>query len=146
MKNILKILLGVMLAITVCVIAYPVYTAFTGGSEEAIAAAIGVNLYWGYALFAIVVISALLGSIYGMLNASAGLLKTVLSFVLVAAIVVGSYLYAAGHTIEIINIENGAAFPAMDTVITESSIIIAYIAMGGAVLAALASELMGAFK
>ncbi|MFI3280692.1 MAG: hypothetical protein R3Y44_01840 [Rikenellaceae bacterium] len=146
MKNIFKILLGVMLAVTVCVIAYPVYVAFTGGSEEAIAAAVGVNLYWGYALLALVVLSALFGAVYGMFKASAGLLKTVISFVVVAAIVVGSYLFAASHTIEIFNIENGSVFPAGDTIITECSIIIAYIAMGGAVIAALASEVMGAFK
>ncbi|MFR9523821.1 MAG: hypothetical protein SNH94_04530 [Rikenellaceae bacterium] len=146
MKNIFKILLGVMLAVTVCVIAYPVYTAFTGGSEEAVAAAIGVNLYWGYALLALVVISALFGSIYGMFKASTGLLKTILSFIAVAAIVVGSYLIAASHTIEITNIENGGFFPAVDTIITESSIIITYVVMGAAIVAAIASEVMGAFK
>ncbi len=146
MKNLFKILLGVMLAITVGVIAYPIVVSFTGGTEEALNAAIGLNLYWGYALLAIVVLAALLGSIYGMFKASSGLLKTVLSFVGVAIIVVGSYLYAASHTIEIFNIENGSVFPAFDTIVTESSIIIAYVAMGGAVLAAIASELMGAFK
>ncbi|MFR9503692.1 MAG: hypothetical protein SNH73_04505 [Rikenellaceae bacterium] len=146
MKNIFKILLGVMLAVTVCIVAYPVYVSFTGGSEEAVASAIGVNLYWGYALIAIVILSALLGAIYGMFKASAGLLKTVISVVLVAAIVVGSYFFAAGHTIEITNIENGSVFPAFDTVVTECSIVITYIVMGGAVLAALASEVMSAFK
>ncbi|MFI3264110.1 MAG: hypothetical protein SNG38_05765 [Rikenellaceae bacterium] len=146
MKNIFKILLGVMLAVTVCVIAYPVYVSFTGGSEAAINAAIGLNLYWGYILFATVVLSSVLGAAYGMLKSSAGLLKTVLSFVLVAAIVVGAYLFASSHVIEIVNIENGGFFDAGDTVITESSIIIAYVAMGGAVLAALASEVMSAFK
>ncbi len=135
-----------MLAITVCVIAYPVYTAFTGGSDEAVAAAVSLNLYWGYALLALVILSALLGSIYGMAKSSSGLLKTLLSFVGVAAVIVGSYLFASSHTIEIFNIEDGSVFPAVDTVITESSIIIAYVAMGGAVLAALASEVMGAFK
>ncbi|MFI3331843.1 MAG: hypothetical protein SNI51_05545 [Rikenellaceae bacterium] len=146
MKNLLKILLGVMLAITVAVIAYPIVVSFTGGTEEALNAAIGLNLYWGYILFGIVVLAALLGSVYGMLKASTGLLKTILSFVGVAVIVVGSYIYASSHTIEIFNIENGSVFPAFDTVVTESSIIIAYVAMGGAVLAALVSEVMGAFK
>ncbi len=146
MKNIFKILLGVMLAITVGVIAYPIVVAFTGGTEEALNAAIGYNLYWGYVLFAIVVLSALFGSVYGMAKASSGMLKTILSFVGVAAIVVGSYFYATSHTIEILNIESGEAFPAFDTVITEASIIITYIAMGGAILAAIASEVMNAFK
>ncbi|MFI3316905.1 MAG: hypothetical protein SNF93_04980 [Rikenellaceae bacterium] len=146
MKSIFKILLGVMLAVSVCVIAYPIYVSFTGGTEEAVAAAIGVNLYWGYVLLALVILAAVLGSAYGMLKASAGLLKTVISFVLVAAVIVGSYLYASSHTIQIANIENGGVFEAMDTVITESSVIIAYIAMAGGVLAAIVSEVMGAFK
>ncbi len=146
MKNILKIMLMVMLAVTVCVIAYPVYVSFTGGSEEAINSAIGLNLYWGYALVALVIASALFGAIYGMAKSSTGLLKTLLSFAAVIVIVVGSYLYASSHTIQIINIENGNPFGAFDTVVTESSIIITYIVMAGAVLAALASEVMGALK
>ncbi len=146
MKNIFKILLIVMLAITICVIAYPIVVAFTGGTPEAVEAAIGYNLYWGYVLVALAIGSALFGAIYGMFKASAGLLKTLFSVLISAAIVVGAYLYASSHVIEIINIENGAEFPAFDTLITESSIIITYIVAGAAVLAALASEVMGAFK
>ncbi len=146
MKNIFKILLGVMLAVTVCVIAYPIYVSFTGGSEEAVNAAIGLNLYWGYFLFALVVCSAVLGAAYGMLKSSGGLLKTILSIAAIAAVIVGSYVYASGHVIEITNIEDGGIFPAGDTIITESSIIITYIVAGAAVLSAIASEVMSAFK
>ncbi len=135
-----------MLAVTVCVIAYPIVVSFTGGTEEAVAAAIGINLYWGYVLVGLAIFSALFGAIYGMFKASAGLLKTVISFVAVAAIVVGSYLYASSHTIQIINIEDGSAFGAIDTIITESSIVITYIVAGAAILAAFASEVMNAFK
>ncbi len=146
MKKILKLLLAAMLLITVCVIAYPVIVSFTGGTEEAVASAIGLNLYWGYVLVGGAILAAVVGAAYGMFNSSAGLLKTVLSFVAVVVVMIGSYLYAAGHTIQIINIENGSAFPAVDTVITETSIVITYIVAGAAIIAALASEVMGALK
>ncbi len=135
-----------MLAASVCVIAYPVIVAFTGGSEEAVEAAVGANLYLGYALLGLVIVSALFGAGYGMLKSSTGLLKTIISFVIVAVVIVGSYVYASGHTIEITNIENGGVFGASETIITESSVVITYIAMGAAIVAALVSEVMGAFK
>ncbi len=146
MKNFLKILLGVMLAITAAVLGYALFMAGTQSTEEAVNAAVELNLYWAYVLCAVVAFSTLFSAVYGMLKSSGGLLKTLLSAGLVIAVCVVSYVIASGHTVEIVNIENGGFFDAGDTIITETSVLIAYVAMAGAFVAAIASEVMGAFK
>lgn len=148
MKNFLKILLGAMLAITVAVVAYAVYVAATQGGDDfaVMTPSISANLMWGYVLVGVALASAVFSALYGMLKSSGGLMKTLLSFGLVVAVILGSYFIASSHSLQIPNIGDGGFFEAVPTVISETSIYIAYVAMAGVVLASIASEVINAFK
>ncbi len=139
MKNILNILLGIMLVATVGLAAY---AGVTGGAD----AAIGLNLSWAYILLGIALVAALICAFVGMFTSSDGLKGTILSLVLVVAVIGASYYVAAGHTIQIVDLSNGNFFPAWDTVITEASIYVTYIIFGASVVVALITEIWGALK
>ena len=135
MKKILNILLGVILLITVIL---TVYAMVAGGSNEAI----NLNLIWSYILIAVGIATALFTAVWGMVNSSKGIKGTLLIIVIVAA----AYLIARGHTIEIPDVANGGFFPHPETVITEASILVTYVALGAAVLTAIFTEIYKAFK
>ena len=137
MKKILNILLGVILLITVIL---TVYAMVAGGSNEAI----NLNLIWSYILIAVGIATALFTAVWGMVNSSKGIKGTLLSTLLV--IVAAAYLIARGHTIEIPDVANGGFFPHPETVITEASILVTYVALGAAVLTAIFTEIYKAFK
>ncbi len=139
MKNILNILLGIMLVATV---GLAVYAGVQGGADEVI----GMNLLWAYALLAIALVAAVICAFVGMFTSPEGLKGTSISLVLVVAIIGASYYFASGHIVKILNIGNGEFFPAMDTVITETSIYVTYIVFGASAVVALVSEVWGAFK
>ncbi|MFI3328094.1 MAG: hypothetical protein R3Y70_03010 [Rikenellaceae bacterium] len=111
----------------------------TGGSP----AMVGLNLLWAYFLVAFGVASAAVCAVLGMINAPAGLKMTLISVGAIAMIVVISTFIASSHTIQIVNIGDGGYFDAGDTVITEASILVTYVAMAGALLAALGGEILG---
>ena len=137
MKKILNILLGVILLITVIL---TVYAMVAGGSNEAI----NLNLIWSYILIAVGI--ALFTAVWGMVNSSKGIKGTLLSTLLIIVIVAAAYLIARGHTIEIPDVANGGFFPHPETVITEASILVTYVALGAAVLTAIFTEIYKAFK
>lgn len=139
MKKILNILLGVVLLVTVILTAYAIVA---GGSNEAI----NLNLIWSYILIAAAVVTALFTAVWGMVNNSKGIKGPLLSTLLIAVIIVAAYLIARGHTIEIPDIANGGFFPHPETVITEASILVTYVALGAAVLTAIFTEIYKAFK
>ena len=138
MKKILNILLGVILLITVIL---TVYAMVAGGSNEAI----NLNLIWSYILIAVGIATALFTAVWGMVNSSKGIKGTLLSTLLII-IVAAAYLIARGHTIEIPDVANGGFFPHPETVITEASILVTYVALGAAVLTAIFTEIYKAFK
>ena len=136
MKKILNILLGVILLITVIL---TVYAMVAGGSNEAI----NLNLIWSYILIAVGIATALFTAVWGMVNSSKGIKGTLLSIIVIVA---AAYLIARGHTIEIPDVANGGFFPHPETVITEASILVTYVALGAAVLTAIFTEIYKAFK
>ena len=121
MKKILNILLGILMAITVVLM---VYAIATGGSD----ASISVNLMWGYFLFVFAVAAAIFCA------------------VLIIIIVGVSYFYSAGHTVNIVDLQNNGFFGHGETVITETSILVTYVACVAAFVTAVATEIWGAFK
>ncbi len=139
MKKLLNILLGALMAITVVMM---VYAIATSGSQ----AAIGANLVWGYVLMALAICSVIFCAIYGMAKNPAGIKGTLLSLGLVIVVVLVSYFVAAGKDIQIPNFADGGYFPHSATVIADSSILVAYIAMGAAIVVALYSEVAKLFK
>ena len=116
--------------------------SLAGGSNEAI----NLNLIWSYILIAVGIATALFTAVWGMVNSSKGIKGTLLSTLLIIVIVAAAYLIARGHTIEIPDVANGGFFPHPETVITEASILVTYVALGAAVLTAIFTEIYKAFK
>ncbi len=139
MKKILNVLLGILMAVTVILL---VYAMATGGSE----AAISLNLVWGYILFGAAIVAALGCAAYGMAKNPAGIKGTLLSLALIIVIVVASYLYASGHTVNIVDLQNNGFFGHGETVITEASILVTYVAFAAAFVTAIATEIWSLFK
>ena len=139
MKKILNILLGILMAITVVLM---VYAIATGGSD----ASISVNLMWGYFLFVFAVAAAIFCAVFGMIQNPAGIKGTILSLALIIIIVGVSYFYSTGHTVNIVDLQNNGFFGHGETVITETSILVTYVACVAAFVTAVATEIWGAFK
>ncbi len=139
MKKVMNILLGVLMVITIVLL---VYAIATGGSE----AAISVNLMWGYFLFVFAIAAALFCAIFGMIQNPKGIKGAILSLALVIVVVGVSYFYSASHTINIVDLQNNGFFGHPETVITETSIIVTYVAFAAAFITAVVTEIWGAFK
>ena len=139
MKKILNILLGVLMAITVVLL---VYAIATGGSD----AAIGVNLMWGYFLVVFAVAAALFCAIFGMIQNPAGIKGTIMSVALIIVVIGVAYFISAGHSVQIPDLAKNSVFDPGATVLTETSILVTYVAMVAAFLTAVVTEIWGAFK
>lgn len=141
MKKIVNILLIVLLVITVAVTFYAVFA-----SPEGRNAAISLNLIWGYFLFGAAILAALGCATWGMIQSPAGLKKSLLSMLLVVAVIVVSYVIASGNDVKIVNLDTGGYFEHWKTVIAEAGILVAYVAGAGAIVAAIYSEVANALK
>ena len=82
----------------------------------------------------------------GMIQNPAGIKGTILSLALIIVIVGVSYFYSAGHTVNIVDLQNNGFFGHGETVITETSILVTYVACVAAFVTAVATEIWGAFK
>ena len=131
MKKIMNILLGVLMVITVVLL---VYAIATGGSE----AAISVNLIWCYVL--------IVAAIAAMTQNPAGIKGTLLSFVLIVAIVGIAYFISASHSVQIPDLANNSVFDRGATVLTETSILVTYVAIVAAIVTTVVTEIWGALK
>lgn len=139
MKKYLNILLGILMAITVVLL---VYALASGGSD----AAISLNLMWGYALLVFAIAMAIICAVFGMIKNPAGIKGTIISLAAIIIVVGASYFYAAGHTVNIVDLQTNGFFGQGETVITETSILVTYVAFVAAFLTAVATEIWGAFK
>ena len=139
MKKALNILLGVLMVVTVGLTAYAIAA---GGSD----AAISLNLIWGYCLMIGAVVAAVGGAIYSTLKSPAGAKMSIFSVVLILVVVGVAYFISAGHTVQIVDLQNNGYFPHVDTVITETSILVTYVAFAASILTALVTEIWAAFK
>lgn len=139
MKKVLNILLGALIVITLAVTGYAVAA---GGSD----ASISLNLIWGYALLFGAILAVVGGSIYAMLKSPSGAKTSILSLVLILVIVGVAYFISAGHTVQIVDLQNNGYFDHAETVITETSILVTYVAFIASIVVALATEIWAAFK
>ena len=139
MKKILNIMLGILMVITAVLL---VYAIATGGSDAAISA----NLMWSYFLLVFCIAAAIFCAVFGMIQNPAGIKGTILSLALIIVVVGVSYFIAAGHTVNIVDLQNNDFFPRSETVITETSVLVAYVAVVAAFLTAVVTEIWGAFK
>ena len=139
MKKILNIMLGILMVITAVLL---VYAIATGGSDAAISA----NLMWSYFLLVFGIAAGIFCAVFGMIQNPAGIKGTILSLALIIVVVGVSYFIAAGHTVNIVDLQNNDFFPRSETVITETSVLVAYVAVVAAFLTAVVTEIWGAFK
>lgn len=132
-----------------------------GASVEALAKAINYNILWFYFLMAFAIFFVLIQSIIGLFQNKGGLAKTLVSVVVVVAVVAVAYFVAQshgwaegnvlydvkGHPLGIGNdLATRTVFGAFEYMISDACIIVTYIAFIGAALAALFSALRGTFK
>lgn len=139
MKKILNILLGVLLAITAILM---VYAIATGGSDTAIS----INLMWCYALLVFTICAAIFCAVFGMIQNPAGIKGAILSLGLMIVIVGISYFISSGHSVEIPDLAKASVFGPGETILTETSILVTYVAMIAAFITAVATEVWGALK
>ena len=136
MKKIMNILLGVLMVISVALL---VYAIATGGSD----AAISVNLIWCYLLIVAAVAAALFCAVFGMAQNPAGIKGALLSFVLIVGI---AYFISASHSVQIPDLANNSVFDHGATVLTETSILVTYVAIVAAIVTVVVTEIWGALK
>ena len=139
MKKFLNILLGALMVITLALTGYAIAA---GGSD----AAISLNLVWGYILLAAGIAAAMGCAIWGMIQSPAGGKGSLLSALLIIVIIGVAYFISAGHTVNIVDLQNNGYFGHMETVITETSILVTYVAFAASILVALVTEIWAAFK
>lgn len=144
MKKILNILLGVLMAITVVLLVYALTQDHPKGALTD--PSISLNILWAYFLFAFAVLTAIFCAVFGMIQNPRGIKGTILSLALIIVVVGVSYFYAAGHTVNIVDLQTNGFFGSGETVITETSILVTYVAFVAAFLTAVATEIWGAFK
>ena len=145
MEKVLKYVLVALVGVSVALVAWAIATT-PSDPTTANATAVGANLYWGYALIIGAILAAVLGAGMDMLKKPEGLKGSIISFVAIIAIVVVSYVLAQGHTYEIVDLQNKGIFPRFDTVITDASIMVTYVAMAAAIIAAIYSAVSDALK
>ena len=141
----MKSLLVALVGVSVALVAWAVATTPAEATVDT-ATAVGANLFWAYALIGAAVLAALLGAGMELLTKPEGLKGTLISLVAIVAIVVVSYVLAQGHSFEIVDLQNKGIFPRFDTVITDASIMVTYVAMAAAVIAAIYSAVSDALK
>lgn len=139
MKKVLNILLGALIVITLAVTGYAVAA---GGSD----ASISLNLIWGYVLLVGAIVAVIGGSVYGMIQSPAGAKGSLLSLVLILVVIGVAYFISAGHTVNIVDLQNNGYFGHTETVITETSILVTYVAFAASIVVALVTEIWAAFK
>ena len=145
MEKVFKYFLVALLGVSVALVAWALFTTPSDPTLEN-APAIGANLFWAYALIAGAILAAVLGAGMELLTKPEGLKGTIISLVAIVAIVVVSYVLAQGHSFEIVDLQNKGIFPRFDTVITDASIMVTYVAMAAAVIAAIYSAVSDALK
>jgi len=139
MKKLLNVLLGALMAVTVALLFYAV---FTGGSN----AAISLNLLWGYFLLIFAVCTVLLCAVFGMIKSPSGFKSAALSIGLIIVVIGISLFIAKSHNYQIVDFANSGFFTQQENEIADTGIIVTYFAMAGAFLAAIYSEVAKLFK
>lgn len=145
MKKVLNILLGVLMAITVALMIYAL-ASFHSDNPAVYDPSISLNIIWGYILVLLAVASVVFCAVWGMVQNPKGIKGTLLSLLLILVVIGAAYFYSAGHTINIIDLQNGGFFDHSVTVLTETSIIVTYVAFVAAFLTAIGTEIYRAFK
>lgn len=141
MKKILNILLGVLMAISVIL---AVYAMFNASDETPFS--INLNILWAYCLLGLTFGASMFCFFRGLATSPKGIKGSVISLALVVIVIGAAYLFANGHSFEIIDLQTGGFFERGATVITDTSLIVAYLAFFIAFITAIGTEIYAAFK
>jgi hypothetical protein len=101
---------------------------------------------WGYAIAGAAIVIAVLAAIWDMIQKPDGIKGTIFVGVAIVAIIAGAYFIANGHDYQILDIGNQTNFERGETVIADTSIMVAYVAGAGAILSAIYSAISDALK
>ena len=145
MEKVLKYSLVALLALSVAMIFWAVFTTPEDPTVET-ATAVGAYLYWGYFLMGAAIVAALVGAGMDLLKKPEGIKGALISVVAIVAIIVVAYVVASGHDYQIVDLGNQGYFERNETVITDTCIIVFYVAMAGAVISAIYSAVTDALK
>ncbi|MEG1673288.1 MAG: hypothetical protein RRZ83_07285 [Alistipes sp.] len=145
MKKALNILLGVLMAITVVLLVYALASPHPE-NPAAFDPSISLNIIWGYILVVGAIAAAIFCAVFGMIQDPRGIKSSILSVLLIVVIVGAAYFYSAAHTINIPDLQTGGFFDQASTVLTETSILVTYVAFVAAFLTAIGTEIYRAFK
>ena len=145
MEKILKYSLVALLGISVAMIFWAVFTTPEDPTVEN-ATAVGAYLYWGYFLMGAALVAALVGAGMDLLKKPEGIKGALIALVAVVAIIVVAYFIASGHDFQIVDLGNQGYFERKATVISDTCLIIFYVAMAGAVISAIYSAVTDALK
>ena len=145
MKKLLNILLGVLLVVTVAVMGYAVFAEHYDDASQ-YDASISLCLYWGYFLLVAAVALAVFGALYGIFKNPSSAKFVGAAVVLIAIIIGGAYFIAQSHDVKIADLATGGYFGGSETIITETCILVTYVAGAAAFLTALVTEVWRAFK
>ena len=145
MEKILKYSLVALLALSVAMIFWAVFTTPENPTVEN-ATAVGAYLYWGYFLMGAAVVAALVGAGMDLLKKPEGIKGALIAVVAVVAIIVVAYVISTGHDFQIVDLGNQGYFERKETVITDTCLIVFYVAMAGAVISAIYSAVTDALK
>lgn len=145
MEKIFKYLLVALMAVSIGLVAWAVASTPDNPTVEN-ATAVGAYLYWGYGLLAAAILAAVLGACKDLLAKPEGIKGAIFSLVAIVAIVIIAYVVANGHNYQIVDLQNQSYFERGDTVITDACLLVFYVAMAGAILAAIYSAVSDALK
>ena len=145
MEKVLKYSLVALLALSVAMVFWAVFTTPEDPTVET-ATAVGAYLYWGYFLMGAAIVAALVGAGMDLLKKPEGIKGALISVVAIVVIIVVAYVVASGHDYQIVDLGNQGYFERNETVITDTCIIVFYVAMAGAVISAIYSAVTDALK
>ena len=145
MGKLIKYLSPILIAIAVALVAWCVFTTPEDATVEN-ATAVGSMLMWGYAIAGAAIVIAVLAAIWDMIQKPDGIKGTIFAGVAIVAIIAGAYFIANGHDYQILDIGNQTNFERGETVIADTSILVAYVAGAGAILSAIYSAISDALK
>ena len=145
MEKIFRTISIALLAISAVLVVWAIAST-PDTTNPAEAPAIGYNLYWGYLLLGVAIVAAIVSAVVGLITSPKGIKSAIFSVVAIAAVIIIAAVVASGHDIQIPDVQNNAFFGRSETVITDASILITYVAMGVAIITAIYSAITDSLK
>ncbi len=145
MEKFVKYLSPALIGVTLLLVFWAIFTTPDPATVDN-ATAVGANLYWGYALLGVAIAVAIFAAGWDLMQKPTGIKGAMLSLLAIVAIVLVSYFIANGHDYQIVDLNNQGYFSRPETVITDASILVTYVAFVAAIVVAIYSAVSDALK